>query len=673
MKKKAYFSEETANAIPVYTVAGIDIGSRQAKAILFEGDNFYTALLPTGFYMQETAEELLDILCTDSGIARNDIEYIVITGYGRVALKFDFVRYRQVTEIACHGMGAHILNANTRTIIDIGGQDSKAIKIDPADGKVVNFAMNEKCAAGTGRFLERISTVLGYDVKEIGSVSLEAQNATSIDSTCVVFAESEVVSKRAKGISPNEIAAGIHRSVASRVNGLLNKVGIESGVLFTGGVSNNVGMKKAFEDILDVKILDSKLDTVFAGALGAAAYAAFYAEKNLPTLVKEQEGYVPRIDLNSYHDAIEKAFNRYIDKSNSRKKAAYTCTYTPIEVLAAADVDFIRLYNRGTPEEVIAGESLTQSMLCDHTKSLVGGFMKGLPEYAATDKLYTFYTCGCMKNTVEAINRDYVAAEVFNVPRTKEDETALKFLEEEINAFKRELENFTGVPITEEKIRETSRLYNKAKSLLRVIFSFRKKDYPVITGEDAQTLMKGYFVLPVEKLINELEKIKAQLKLIETPAGKKIRVLLAGGIVADGDDKMTRILEKDLGVSVVAEDNCTGLKPISENVNVNKENIYEALAEEYLNKAPCGRMAPIQDMVEYSAKVAREYDVDGVVLYYLKFCPCYSLVEKAYADKFKKINIPLIIISGDYSRGDEGQVKTRLEAFVELLQERESN
>lgn len=283
MKFKDCLQSNAETDIPNYTVAGIDIGSRQAKAVLLHEKEIYTAILPTGFYMQQTANELLDILYKESGLSVKNLDYIVVTGYGRVSLDFEDVNYRPVTEIACHGMGAHFLGENIRTIIDIGGQDSKAIKVDPVDGKVLDFAMNEKCAAGTGRFLEKIAAVLGYDVEEIGEASLQSTQKINIDSTCVVFAESEVVSSRAKGVAAPDIAAGIHRSVAKRVNGLLQRVGIESNVLFTGGVSNNIGMKKAFEEILGVTIAESKLNTVFAGALGAAVYVADYAKRKLPT------------------------------------------------------------------------------------------------------------------------------------------------------------------------------------------------------------------------------------------------------------------------------------------------------------------------------------------------------------------------------------------------------
>lgn len=672
MRFEDFLQENAQSEIPEKTVVGIDIGSRQAKAVLLHGKEFYTALIPTGFVMKQTAEELLGILLSESGLKREDIEYIVVTGYGRVNLSFKDVPYRPVTEIACHGRGAHFLGENIHTIIDIGGQDSKVIKIDSADGKVLDFAMNDKCAAGTGRFLEKIANVLGYDVKEIGEASLEAQVAAPINSTCVVFAESEVVAARAKGEPATNLAAGIHKSVAKRVSGLLGKIGIESNVLFTGGVSNNIGMKKAFEELLQIKIADSKLNTVYAGALGAAVYAAEYAQKGLQAARASEDGSGFELDMSSFRKAVEKAHDEFVNKSSGKKAyVAYACSYTPIEVLAAANVSYIRLLHRGTPDEVIAGETLTQSMLCDFTKSVVGGFIKKTPEFNAIEKLYTFYTCACMRNTIEAIGRKYVPTAIFNLPRKRKEESAKGFLATEIRAFKEDLENLTGEKIDDGLVREKTEAYNQAKRLIFEIAEYRKGAVPLLSSRDFQDIVKGYYVLPVDVLLKELQKLKQQLKTAVRPAsGKKLRLMLSGGIIADGDNKITQILENELGASIVAEDNCTGIKPLSFQIKAEGGDIYENLAEAYLGKAPCARMYQIQDMVQYSVNLAKEYDVDGIVLYYLKFCPCYSMVEKVYSEAFKEAGIPLIILSGDYSVGDEGQFKTRLEAFTEMLEEK---
>lgn len=254
-------------------VIGLDLGSRTGKGVLLADGKLYTAITPTGVYMQETADKLVGKLLKLSGLSQGDIAYIVGTGYGRISLGFGTTPQKIVTEISCHAMGAHVLNAKVKTIVDIGGQDSKAIRVDPKTGKVVEFIMNDKCAAGTGRFLEKAAHLLDITVEQLGDEALKADAPADISSQCVVFAESEVISLKAKGISRANIAAGIHIATARRVRNLLNRIGLEPDLVFSGGVSNNLGMRKALEDILGHPISPIRLDTIYAGALGAAVFA----------------------------------------------------------------------------------------------------------------------------------------------------------------------------------------------------------------------------------------------------------------------------------------------------------------------------------------------------------------------------------------------------------------
>jgi (R)-2-hydroxyacyl-CoA dehydratese activating ATPase len=271
------------NRLPDATVVGIDIGSRSGKGILLHRGEIHTAVVPTGFKTQQTAEAVLGKLLSGSDAKSDDIVYVVGTGYGRIAMNFDGVPHQVLTEISCHAMGAHAINRETRTIIDIGGQDSKAIKVDPRNGKVLEFVMNDKCAAGTGRFLEKAAQLLDLDLRDLGEAALNADKPSAISSQCVVFSESEVVSLRAKGERRENIAAGIHYATALRVRNLLNRIGLEPDIVFSGGVSNNVGMKKALEDLLKVTISETTLDSTYAGALGAAVYAATFHGEELST------------------------------------------------------------------------------------------------------------------------------------------------------------------------------------------------------------------------------------------------------------------------------------------------------------------------------------------------------------------------------------------------------
>ena len=257
---------------PVTTV-GIDIGSRQSKAVMVSADYVHTAITASGVHPHETAARLLDKLLKVSQLSRGDIRQIAGTGYGRIALKFDDIPSEVITEITCHAMGAHHLHAGTRTIIDIGGQDCKAIKLDTRNGRVTEFAMNDKCAAGSGRFLEKTAEMLGYQLEDLGPRSMESTKELQMSSQCVVFAESEIISLKARGEKAEDIAAGVHFAIARRVCNLVNRIGLDPDLAFSGGVSNNLGVKHALESLLKRPFVTPRLNAVYCGALGAAMIA----------------------------------------------------------------------------------------------------------------------------------------------------------------------------------------------------------------------------------------------------------------------------------------------------------------------------------------------------------------------------------------------------------------
>ncbi len=249
--------------------AGIDIGSITAKAAVIEDDILLeTHVIFTGYNALLAGQKVFDELLDKAGIKKEAIDAIVSTGYGRNSVEF---ADKAMTEILCHGAGAHFLNPDIRGIIDVGGQDSKAILLDDA-GRVADFSMNDKCAAGTGRFLEVMANALEVDLDKFGDISLKADRPSKISSICTVFAESEVISMIAKQENRESIIAGIHESAAARVAGLANKVKIKEPVMMTGGVAKNKGMLKALEDRLGIKIQVSK-SAQETGAIGAAVLA----------------------------------------------------------------------------------------------------------------------------------------------------------------------------------------------------------------------------------------------------------------------------------------------------------------------------------------------------------------------------------------------------------------
>jgi predicted CoA-substrate-specific enzyme activase len=249
--------------------AGIDVGSLSAEAVLLSADGVlaYT-IIPTGVDSRRAAEKAIASALQSASLEFKDLDLIVATGYGRISVPF---AHKQITEITCHGRGAFHLDPAVRTVIDIGGQDSKVIRLD-GEGKVLDFAMNDKCAAGTGRFLEVMAAALEVELEELAALSKEASRATPISSTCTVFAESEVVSLLAAGVPRAEIARGLHESVAVRTSSLVYRVGLVEAVMMTGGVAKNSAVVEALEEKLQVGIAVPP-EPQIAGALGAALLA----------------------------------------------------------------------------------------------------------------------------------------------------------------------------------------------------------------------------------------------------------------------------------------------------------------------------------------------------------------------------------------------------------------
>lgn len=250
--------------------AGVDVGSTQTKAVIIDEDRNIVgrSLLDTGANVIKAAESSYVAALGSAGIDEREVEYVIGTGYGRYRVTFG---NSQVTEISCHGRGAVHLFPETRTVVDMGGQDTKAIAVN-AKGEITDFCMNDKCAAGTGRFLGAAAAALDIPIDDLGPVSLQSTKPIKISTTCTVFAESEVLAWIGKGKKIEDILWGVHKSIASRSAGLMRRVGINDEITFTGGVTRNKGMVKALEDRIE-KPLNISDDCHYMGALGAALFA----------------------------------------------------------------------------------------------------------------------------------------------------------------------------------------------------------------------------------------------------------------------------------------------------------------------------------------------------------------------------------------------------------------
>ncbi len=250
--------------------AGVDVGSTQTKAVIVDekGKIVGRTLIDTGSNVVTAAEKSFLAALAAGGVSESEVGYVVGTGYGRYKVTFGDT---QITEISCHARGATHMFPGTRTVLDMGGQDTKAIRVS-STGEVLDFCMNDKCAAGTGRFLQAAAVALEIPLPDLGPTALRADKPVPISTTCTVFAESEVLSWLGKGKKIEDILLGVHKSIGTRSMALLRRVGVEEQVTFTGGVTKNSAMVQVMNEMLGVQVNVGE-EAHMMGALGAALFA----------------------------------------------------------------------------------------------------------------------------------------------------------------------------------------------------------------------------------------------------------------------------------------------------------------------------------------------------------------------------------------------------------------
>ncbi|TET89291.1 MAG: benzoyl-CoA reductase, bzd-type, subunit Q [Methanomassiliicoccales archaeon] len=261
-----------------FITAGVDVGSVSSQAvIILDGKLYAYSNMRTGSSSPDSAKNAMNWALEDTGLEIEKIQYVVGTGYGRVNVPF---ADRAITEIACHGRGANYMyGPSVRTVLDMGGQDCKAIRTDER-GKVTAFLMNDKCAAGTGRGMEVFADLLGIHIEKVGEESFKVEKEPPpVSSTCVVFAKSEATGLLREGWPKNKVLAAYCSAMAHRVVTLLERLGVEKEFAITGGIAKNIGVVKRIEKELGITALDVKLDTQIAGALGGALFAKALWEK----------------------------------------------------------------------------------------------------------------------------------------------------------------------------------------------------------------------------------------------------------------------------------------------------------------------------------------------------------------------------------------------------------
>jgi len=255
--------------------AGIDIGSTMTKVVIMNKGIISSIMGPTGPEQRRLANKVMEKALKEVDLPFKAITYVVATGYGRINVPF---ADKQITEISCHAKGVASFFPEAKTVIDIGGQDCKGIRIN--SGKPIDFVMNDKCAAGTGRFLEIIADALGINIEKMGEIGLEGNNPAKISNICTVFAEQEVVARLAEGVPLNDLVAGILESLANRISLMVNRLQVAEEVVVTGGGAKNVGLVKALSDKLGYNIVVPP-EPLLTGAVGAALLGKDIAHKAL--------------------------------------------------------------------------------------------------------------------------------------------------------------------------------------------------------------------------------------------------------------------------------------------------------------------------------------------------------------------------------------------------------
>jgi len=274
--------------------AGIDVGSTMTKVVILNEGIIASIIGPTGPEQRRLANKVMEEALKKAAISFQVITYIISTGYGRINVPF---ADQQFTEITCHAKGIVRLFPKAKTIIDIGGQDVKGIKID-GTGRTTDFVMNDKCAAGTGRFIEVIADALGVSLDKVGDLSLQSKNPAKISNICTIWAQQEVAASLAEGVPISDLLAGIHKSLAERISTMVNRLKVEEMVVVTGGGGKNRGLVKALSEQLGHQILVPE-EPLITGALGAAMLGKEIVDraKQNNTLLKTKERILEEIEI----------------------------------------------------------------------------------------------------------------------------------------------------------------------------------------------------------------------------------------------------------------------------------------------------------------------------------------------------------------------------------------
>jgi len=644
--------------------AGVDIGSRSSKAVILEDDKVIATSLSLESYLSvaDRGSQVLSKALESVPYSQEDIDCIVATGYGRISAPY---ANTTVTEITCHAKGVHALVPSVRTIIDIGGQDSKVIKLNEK-GDVIDFAMNDRCAAGTGKFLEVTAKAMKLELSEFSSLFFETKKPKPISSMCTVFAESEVVSLLADSVPPKEIVAGLIQAVARRVGNMAKRLGVVDSLVFTGGVAKNSGVMKAIEDTVGHKFTHFDFDPQLVGAFGAAVIAR---EQEFNGRVKKKVRTLRSID--KLHYALECRQEEIVSLKKSGKKIiGYFCSYVPEEIIYALGFIPIRLIRGGNVDAANVGNEYLSSNACPYASSCVGFKENGQDFYFShADIIADAPSCYQMKRVLE-IWEQYFNTRVVHVglPRTFYEPKGLRYFIVNLKHFVEELEEISGKKLDKKKLETAVELYNDIQTTQQEIYQLLKLN-KIRWGEGIQFIHAG-FILDRKAYLDLMRDFVKEVKETKKPLPEMpIRILITGSMLAPGDHKVVDIFN-ELGFEFAMDELCAGSRCSFRKA---KEATLESIAESYLENVPCGAFPypyansdPRQIHIE---KLIQEYRIQGILHYTLRFCDAYSYKTGNMKKICESMNIPMLHLHSDYSESDKGQLKTRIEAFKEAIEQ----
>jgi len=631
----------------MYTI-GIDIGSMSTNGVLLneKKEILSSIIIPTGASSKKAADKTFHQILTEHKLTEKDIDYIVATGYGRIKVPF---ANEVVTEITCHARGANYFFPKARTIIDIGGQDSKVIKVD-ANGNVLDFVMNDKCAAGTGRFLEVMARTLEIDLEEMGPISLNGKNNVSVSSLCTVFAESEVVSLIGADHKTADICKGLHLSIAKRITAQVKRIGLEEEIVMTGGVAKNIGVVTELEKNLGCKIKISE-EPQINGALGAALIA----------LEKAQAKIQPSASV-SGNSSTGASIAEFSVEDNTLPKIGYFCSYTPVELIRAAGFHPIRI--KGSDKESSSANEVLCGNICPYIKAVVDQKITGnLEDFKG---MVFVNSCDGMRRLYDAWIKLDEGKKTFNyildIPKNTDD-AAVYYYANLLKKFKEKLEAYFTLKIHHDDINQSISKYNAVREKVQLFLQKYWSGYIGQSGYEIFSLLKkGVNVLP-EKFQEYLSHVMKQKEDVRRDTRDIPRLFVWGSIMEN--ERIMKVVE-DAGAKVVAEDLCNGSRSFDAQINISNDPIL-SIARRYIKRAPCSRMVNVFERVNNVLSIMQEKSIHGAIYHTLKFCDHnlldYPVIKKTFHEK----NIPLLHLNCDYTMSSEGQIKTRVEAFLEQL------